>query len=167
MNHPQALPLPTVAEILARFNYCPNTGIWTFARVVANRKAGTRAGRKSKGGYRELSFNGRNYSEHRMAWKVFYGTDPASHIDHINGDKTDNRISNLRLATPGQNAANRIAPTTSRTGYRGVSKMANKYGAYVSFGGRKVWVGLFATPQEAHAAYYAKKRQLFGEFAAP
>ena len=161
-----AKPLPSVDVIADRFIYDSATGVWRYRKTIGGYRAGSVAGRMAKHGYRELTMAGKRYSEHRLAWKFVYGSDPCAAIDHINGNRTDNRIANLRLATRSQNAVNSRAPSKAKSGLRGVYKMYNKYGSYVCFNYKKLWLGLFDTPEEAHAAYCMKRRELFGDYAA-
>lgn len=87
--------------------------------------------------------------------------------DHINGNTFDNRRLNLRVATKGQNNQNKAIHKNNRTGYKGCtySKRRRKWVAQISLGGKSHYIGRFNTPEEAHAAYCAKAKELFGEFA--
>ncbi|MEC0328736.1 HNH endonuclease [Paenibacillus macerans] len=89
-------------------------------------------------------------------------------VDHINGNKLDNRRENLRIVSQTENQANRHSPNRNNTtGYRGVSwhKAARKYEAGTNFGGQRQFLGLFDTAKEAARAYNAKTLELFGEYA--
>lgn len=89
-------------------------------------------------------------------------------VDHVNHDGLDNRRSNLRLCTKGQNGWNRKGPQkNSTTGYRGVfwHKGANKYMAQTRCEGKVIYIGLYPTAIEASRAFEATARKLFGEFA--
>jgi hypothetical protein len=78
-------------------------------------------------------------------------------VDHINGDKLDNRKSNLRTVTRRQNSLNRPLPKTNKSGYRGVAwnKKTGRWRAIFKFRGKQVHVGYFDDPAEAHKAYLA------------
>lgn len=116
------------------------------------------------GGYaaRAAGNQGRVYM-HREILGVS-GLDPLWHpVDHINHDPLDNRRSNLRLATKSENALNqRGAQKHSQSGIRGVfwHKGAGRWTAQVRCQGRKYWLGLFDTAEEADAAVRAKRREL-------
>lgn len=88
-------------------------------------------------------------------------------VDHINGDKLDNRKANLRLATNAQNQMNKVTQSNSTTGYKGVSfeKSIGRYRAYINFQGKRYNLKTFKTPEQAAEAYNIKAKELFGEFA--
>ncbi len=89
------------------------------------------------------------------------------HVDHANGDRLDNRRSNLRLATPSQNSANAKRPHDNRSGFKGVT-LLRKYGtwqAQIGANGGHFYLGRFASPEEAARAYDAAARYFFGEYA--
>jgi hypothetical protein len=100
---------------------------------------------------------------HRLAWLLATGAWPTAQLDHINGDKTDNRLVNLREAdneTNGQNI--RKAKRNSKSGFLGVvhEKRGDGYVAYLRVEGRTKNLGTYRTPEEAHAVYVQTKRQL-------
>jgi hypothetical protein len=86
-------------------------------------------------------------------------------VDHANGDGLDNRRCNLRLATFSQNCANRRPRTDTATGFKGVSRLGNKWRARIQIDGRRTVLGSFATPEQAAAAYDAAALETFGVFA--
>ncbi len=89
-------------------------------------------------------------------------------VDHINGDPTDNRRSNLRICTVSQNLMNRGANSNSKSGFKGVSPCHSngRWRATINIAGSKQkHLGYFDTPEEAHAAYVEAAKQFHGEFA--
>jgi hypothetical protein len=87
-------------------------------------------------------------------------------IDHRDGNRANNRWSNLRLATQSENSANRHRHINNTSGFKGVSLCKwGKWRACIEKNGRKIHLGMYDTPQAAHAAYVAAARKLFGEFA--
>ena len=108
-------------------------------------------------GYRRLRFKGQKLRAHHVVWAITYGRWPVGELDHINGNKLDNRPENLREATRAQNMAN-CGPTKRNTsGYRGVSWHPSwkKWVALIRDGKRLVSLGGFETPELAYAAYVA------------
>jgi hypothetical protein len=104
---------------------------------------------------------------HRLAWLLTYGEWPTSKIDHKNGDRADNRLSNLRLADDHQNAWNGRPHSDGKSGFKGVvylSKRNKPWQARIKFKGKGKSLGYFATAEEAHACYVDAANRLFGEF---
>lgn len=93
--------------------------------------------------------------------------EPASHVDHASGDGLDNRLENLREATPTLNGANMRKPAHNTSGFKGVGyhKQTGKWRAYIKVNQRNIHLGLHETPESAHAAYAAAAEQHFGAFA--
>lgn len=93
-------------------------------------------------------------------------TDSNIKVDHIDGNTLDNRKSNLRICTDCQNKCNRPEQKNNASGYKGVSKMRNaRWRAEISYQGKCRYLGVFMSPEEAHAAYAAAAREIHGEFA--
>lgn len=97
---------------------------------------------------------------------IYYGETPALHVDHINGIKTDNRITNLRLSTISQNNANRDRPVNNTSGLKGVSltKKTGKWRADITANRKNHYLGEFDCPAAASLAYVLASYKLFGEF---
>lgn len=147
------------------FTYSCETG--QFTRVVAHRRdwIGRIAGSINGHGYVVIRIGKRAYAAHRLAWLYVHGEWPAGHIDHINGNKTDNRIANLRVVSPSESNQNwRKAMPTNKVGLLGVSfddrRKVKKYRALIQLGERRIFIGAYATADEAHQAYIAVKRNL-------
>ena len=114
--------LPSQEELLRRFSYNPEIGEVRWNAMVGMRGIpGTIAGHKQKtSGYWVLMVDWRTYYAQRIIWKMMTGSDPEEQIDHIDGDRMNNRWSNLRMATNGQNKANGGLYKNNKSGYRGV-----------------------------------------------
>jgi len=150
-------------ELLERIIYDPATGIFTWRRDGYRRKvkAGDVAGFDKGNGYWQLSFNKVKYNAHRVAWFYIHGVWPEHDIDHVNGNRADNRIANLRSVTRSVNLQNRrSARKTAKIGLLGVSRCGRRYYAQISAGGVRYHLGRFDTPELAHAAYVHAKRKL-------
>jgi len=101
-----------------------------------------------------------------VAWLIHFGQWPERQVDHINGDHADNRISNLRLATGTQNQANKGLQRNNTTGFKGVGYRPDRgFFAIIKKDRKSHYLGQFNTAEEAHAAYCAAAKRLFGEFA--
>lgn len=136
--------------------YEVNTGVFI--------RDGQVAGTINKQGYRQIRVDGRIYLAHRLAWLHFYGEWPKAEIDHVNGDRTDNRMVNLRLATSSQNKANAAIRRDNTSGVKGVSyrKDTGKWTAYIN---RKIKLGCYSTLEEATKVRRAAEASLHGQFA--
>lgn len=156
--------LPTQERILALLDYSADTGEFRWrANRTGRAKAGSLAGRVDPAGYRQISIDGSAYSAHRLAWVACHGVMPdGMQIDHINCDRSDNRIANLRLATASQNHANR----RPKNGTKGATRhRTGKWQSIIRKGSLTVYLGLFPTRQDAEAAYAAAATELYGEYA--
>lgn len=125
--------------------------------------AGKPAGTLNKHlGYLVTNINGITYLNHRIAWLIYYGEWPDV-IDHIDGNKTNNCLSNLRSGTQSLNTQNtKAARKHSQTGIKGVGfdKRKNCFVSAISVNRKKIHIGTFKSPQEAHKAYLEYKRAL-------
>ena len=130
-------------------------------------KKGRRAGSKDKNGYRRVKIDGKRFGEHRVIWAMHHGWWPKQ-IDHINGIRDDNRIDNLRAATPQQNQANKRA-FNSHGMPKGVQyeprNRTHKYVARIKHKKKSIHIGSYRTPEEARAAYLSYAKKVFGEYA--
>jgi len=118
-------------------------------------------------GYWRINIGYDRYLAHRLAWFYVHGIWPCKDIDHINGDRCDNRISNLRLADKWQNNGNSEAYCTSSTGLKGIywDRQLGRYSARIMVNGKRKYWGAFDTPELAHEAYREADIALRGEFA--
>lgn len=146
-------PLPEQSRLLDLLSYDPATGFLVWKKVIGNRRPGGRAfTSKSTSGAYQGGFNGKKYAAHRIIWKMMFGSDPF-HIDHIDGDPTNNRLQNLRSVAPQQNMRNRSLPCNSTSGVLGVSERADgKWRASITLQGKTCVLGDFISKAEAAAA---------------
>ena len=138
-------------------------------RVFCSRFAGKLAGTRHGNGYWQVNVGGSIYLSHRIIYYMHYGNMPDSLvIDHIDGDKDNSRIENLRLATKAQNAVNTASPKRA-VGLLGAfldkRRKKNPYSARIRSGGKVISLGVFKTPEDAHEAYCRAAKDLHGEFA--
>lgn len=162
------------------FFYDPQTGKLTWkerpanhfasnlaARIWNTKYAGTVAGRKSSEGYLAVALWGFEFYVHRIAIVLLTGEWPKLQVDHVNGDRTDNRSCNLRVATHKQNAHNSKKYKSNTVGLKGVSKCpgCKTFRAQIYHDKKAHHLGTFKTEKEAHDAYARAARSLRGEFA--
>lgn len=146
--------LPSVDELKNAFAYDADTGIITW-KVSRGGKAikGARAGGLKGDGYRRIDCGGATYFEHRVVWALYYGDYPTLDIDHINGDRTDNRIANLRLVTMRQNQQNLKWHRKGRLVGASYNKEMKKWKSQISINGETKHIGYYPSEQSAHEAY--------------
>ena len=148
-----------------RLKYDPCTGFLTWKTSLGSRsKVGARAGSVNGIGYRVIGINGRDLLAHRIAWFIHAGTIPCL-IDHIDGDRDNNAILNLREATKSLNGANRGKQANNSSGYKGVKKRYHRWIAQIHVGGRNRYLGSFSSPEDASSAYERAALAEYGEFA--
>jgi hypothetical protein len=141
-------------------HYDSNTGVFTRLKKSGKGAVGARMDGDKGDGYRRVRLLGQRYSAHRLAWFYVHGEWPKGEIDHINHDPSDNRMSNLRDCTKSTNQQNRIrANRNSKTGYMGVFKNKNRFGSRIYLGKEDLFLGNFATAEQAHDAYVNAKRE--------
>lgn len=147
--------------------YDPETGLLTWLHSGPGIRAGMRAGAVDSEGYRVLTFDRKTYRAHRIIWYFVHGDWPTQQVDHVNGDRDDNRLCNLRLATPSQNMWNSCRPKNNTSGVKGVSwsEQYRKWQASIKVNRRSVALGSFDNKEEAAEAYQAAALIYHGEFA--
>lgn len=163
----QPNPLPSLEFVSPLLDYNADTGIfhWKTDRGFSPR-AGNVAGCKKKSGYVVIQVSGTAYPAHRLAWLLSFGVAPPDEIDHVNGDKADNRLANLRLASRAENTRNVGIKRTNTSGVKGVGFhfQSGKWRARIHAGGKRIHLGLFSDQASAHAALEAARQQYHGEF---
>ena len=149
------------------FDYNEETGdlIWKLPSYLKQRK-GEAVGFINEKGYKEVCLNHRRYRIHRLVYFMHYGDVPDI-LDHINNDRTDNRIENLRPADSSQNSYNRKLVGSNKSGIKGVywSKHNNKWRGQIKVRGKKLHIGYFDTLEEAAVIMKPAREKLHGEFA--
>ena len=155
----------TQARALELLDYVPETGWLTWRVPLRGTRAGDRAGgvHIDRGGYasRIVMVDGRRYSASRVIWLMVTGAFPKHDIQHLDRDGLNDRLENLREATPSQIAINRSAPR-NRVGVRGVFSERNGYRALIKVNHKLHYLGYFRTVEEASAAYQAARLKFFG-----
>lgn len=151
---------------MALLDYDPETGLFRWRAPRSTRKTGQPAGWPRSRGYIGICIDGKTFDAHRLAVLYQTGAWPSDDIDHINGDKSDNRWQNLRPATRAQNHANKTVRKDNKLGVKGVYR--NERGGYrasIQVKGKVIYLGSFATIEDAAKAYAERAAIEYGEFA--
>lgn len=149
-------------------HYDPETGLfrWKVCRKRPKANPGDVAGKRHPSqAYIRIGFDGWMWLAHRLAFLYMAGEWPGEQVDHIDGDPLNNKWSNLRAATPAENLSNARRRRANKSGYKGVSRIRNKWRAAITKNGKCHYLGVFETPEQAHAAYCAAAVKLAGQFA--
>ena len=160
----QYKPLPSQEKLLELFDYKDGDLYWKV-RIRTSIDLSKPAGCIEKNGYRRIQIEGKIYRAHRLVWKYHYGKDPKEFIDHIDGNKTNNNIENLREATNQQNLFNTGPSKNNKLGIKGVSKNGNKYIARIEINGKSKYLGMFNTIEEARLVREEAEEKYFKGFA--
>lgn len=157
----------TVGLLRSVLSYNADTGEFRWLVSRGKRKAGDIAGKHACNGYWRIKLFGKEYPARRLAWFFFYVEWPDGQVDHINLDKVDNRIANLRQATVAENQHNKHHQSNNTSGFKGVSKLkrTGRWRSEIMVDGRKHYLGSFATAEEAADAYAVAATRLHAEFA--
>ena len=148
----------TQARLQELLFYNEHTGEFMWRVHAGNRKKGDFAGSVNHRGYLDISVDGKNYRAHRLVWLYCHGRFPYGVIDHIDGNKLNNKLHNLRDVTNAKNLRSyRRKNSNNTSGFAGVSKNWDGWKAEITFGLKKINLGTYDTKEEAAAAYTAVK----------
>lgn len=150
----------TQDELKSLILYDKDTGVFT------SKKSGKVVGWKQSG-YLKYELNKKKYYLHRLAWLYIYGDLPKKEIDHIDRNRSNNKISNLREASRTENRYNTRVRCDNITGLKGVEylKKLNKYRAVISTDGKRMRLGTFSSALDAYSSYIEAAKILHKEFA--
>ena len=166
---PNSISLPSASCARESFLYKQETGELFWKKALSPRiKVGDVAGCRNKEGYAHVRFGGKLYKAHRLIWLIMTGEDPGLYdIDHINGDRSDNRWVNLRLATNSQNKLNISRHKNNSSGVKGVHWSSERkcWVAQLRLEGKTLWYKRFNNLQDASDAIALFRKELHGEFA--
>jgi hypothetical protein len=142
--------------------YDPDTGFFFWRKAKGGwGRPGRPAGGTNGEGYRQIGIDRRYFYAHRLVWLYVHGEFPTNCIDHINGNRSDNRLANLRSATVQENNFN-VRAVRAASGFVGVywDERSKKWRASIKANGSATTLGRFSTPEAAHEAYQSAKRIL-------
>lgn len=161
--------LPPVEKLREAFSIDPDNGRLLHRADVKHRRAGEEAGYPNNIGYRQVMIGRKIYSVHRIAWALYYGEHPEDEVDHINGNRSDNRLCNLRLATSSQNNQNRRLSSRNKSGVKGVFLVkwnkSVRWRVSVGHSQRKYYITHFQCFGKAVKHAHEMRAKLHGEFA--
>jgi hypothetical protein len=163
-------PLPSAEVVRQLLEYNPQTGELSWRVKQGHVTPGKPVRCIGPGGYYRVTIAGRKLLAHRIAWLLVAGKDPGDQqIDHIDGNRLNNRFLNLRLASNAQNQWNKPRSKNNTSGYKGVSfhKARQRWVAQVYSNGKRFFAGYHDTPELAHLAYRKTAAELHGDFARP
>lgn len=159
--------LLSIKQLREALSYDPETGVifWKYRPLehfdsVAGmnrsngRFAGKAAGSPQNAGYLHVCLWGKNYLVHRVLWALHYGAWPSENIDHINGNRSDNRLVNLREVSKKENHRNMKMPSTNKSGFMGVhwSNQKRSWVAQIRVDAKTIYIGRYHILEEAIAA---------------
>lgn len=155
----KAIQLPSLEIVESYIDYNPETGIGVWKRKRIGRGArirvGLPAGTVNNQGYIYIRLFGQRYAAHRLFWLLYYKKDPGNKfIDHIDRNKLNNKIANLRLVTKSQNGLNISPPANNKTGIVGVHYciITQKFVAQIKVNSQTRFLGRFKNIEDAIAA---------------
>tara|TARA_R110002153_G_scaffold155350_1_gene307386 strand:+ start:250 stop:750 length:501 start_codon:yes stop_codon:yes gene_type:complete len=149
--------------LITLIDYNKNNGLLKWKDITGRGKKKHEPGSvHKKTGYKRLTVLGRTLSHHRVAWALHYSEQPPKIIDHIDGDKTNNKISNLRSGIESLNQQNQTNPhSRNKTSiYIGVSLFKGRWRAKIYHNKKYYFLGYFKSEVEARDAYIKEKRNL-------
>jgi hypothetical protein len=161
-----------IEELRARFDYCDIVGRLTYKTdcggVTIGEYAGGVLAHGKRAGYTSLKFKSEIYSMHQLVWLHQHGV-VAGQVDHIDGDKSNNLLENLRECTTQENNWNKVEQSTNTSGHRGVrvnnGKKRDTFSASIIVSGKSIRLGTFKTFDEAVDARVSAEQKIFGQFA--
>lgn len=155
-----ATDLITQERLQSLLTYDPDTGKFTSRVRRKMHRVGDKVGTVSAGGYLRCMLDRRTYAMHNLAWLHEHGFWPSGQLDHINHDRTDNRIANLRDVSCQENHHNRARKTRSASGYLGVTwhKRDQRWQAHIEVNGKAKYLGQYRELNAALAARRAAER---------
>ena len=152
-------------QVLDAFEYREGKLYWKYVKSIRI-KTGDEAGREDGFGYRIVRFNYKMYRTHHLIYLMFHNVLPKI-IDHINGNRLDNRIENLRIATDSQNNCNKGIQANNTTGSKNVKwhKRIKKYEVSVQVNKKRQYIGVFEDLELADLVAHMAREKYHGNFA--
>ncbi len=166
MRKPLVKRTPSQAELKELFHYDPETGVFTHLQSRGKGKKGQSVGKVNCHGYVEMRVLNKLFGAHRLAYLYMTGEIPVLPlmVDHINGIRSDNSWRNLRLADYRQQCWNTPVHHHNQSGLKGSwpCKTTGRWQSMIQDGDRRIWLGRFDTPEDAHKAWIRAATELRG-----
>jgi len=162
------LTIPSIVkEELTIDGRSPSNLVWRVNKGPRAQKGSSAGCLNKKTGYYYVRIDNKLYLAHRLIWYIFYGEDPGEfQIDHVDRNRTNNDIENLRKATQTQQNQNSSKKKNNKSGYKGVRRHTKgKWHAYIKINEKQVSLGYYDKREEAANAYNEAAKKYFGEFA--
>lgn len=151
-----------ISDIKNYLSYNPETGIFMwFKKYGTTNKLNIPLMNQNSKGYHLIYFKGKSYLAHRIAWYYVYGELPSNYIDHIDGNKLNNKINNLREITFRKNTHNKKRHREGKLLGCYYSKINKNWVSQLYFKGKTYHLGVFKTELEAHKRYLEEYNKLF------
>lgn len=153
-------------ELKKLFAYRQDGELVRISTINARTKIGNIAGRIGKRGYKYLTVRDKKLYNHRVIWLIHYGNLP-EFIDHIDGNKLNNKIENLRACSVGQNLCNAKIKSNNKSGIKGVAwfKPHQKWRARINLNKKEYHLGYFDSKEKAEQAVIVGRLKIHQEFA--
>lgn len=153
--------------LLSILSYNKRNGVFVWLVSRGRVKVGDIAGSVKPDGYTYIKIDKKDYGAHILACFYINEKWPTNDVDHIDGNRSNNKYKNIRVATRSQNKMNTKLRSDNTTGVKGVyfCNRTKKYQAQITLNGKNKYLGRYKTLKEARAAYCNAARELFGEFA--
>jgi hypothetical protein len=159
-----AKELPSQDCLRELFDYADGELYWK--KSGRGRSTVAPAGLLNERGYRRVKVLGNIFRVHRLIWVWHHGNLPSNiNLDHVDGNKSNNKIANLRCANQSQNMYNIQKYSTNKSGYKGVDRTGLKWRVRIRVNTKRKQIGVFDDIKEAARAYDAAARQYHGAFA--
>lgn len=149
-----------VASEMIEYDYENNSLIWKIKRANYKKKGDVAGSFCKKTGYVKVALNNKTYLAHRLIWFLHYKNWPKNQIDHINGNRTDNKIENLREVTARQNSQNQVKHRKGKLVGANYFKSRNKWASEIVIKRKRKFLGYFSTEEDAHNAYMKEVKKL-------
>ncbi len=145
-----------------KYSDCSGRLYWSIDRKYRMSSAGEEAGSTCLDGYRRIKIDKKEFKAHRVCWALYYGEWPTKYLDHIDGNRSNNIISNLREVDSRGNNSNRVSHRSGKIlgAQRKLRKGKLLWESYIYINRKNVYLGIFKTPEEAGKAYLDKLAQL-------